>query len=97
MTTHLVPDDLDGRSTLVLDPMLATGGSLAHTVSLLRESNAGAITVACVLTCPEGVQFMDGEHPDVDIYSASIDAALNEVSFIRPGLGDTGDRQFGLS
>lgn len=94
---NTVPSDLDGRSTLVLDPMLATGGSLAHTCKLLRESNAGTITVACVLTCPEGIALMDEEYPDIDIYTGSIDTALNEVGFIRPGLGDAGDRQFGLS
>lgn len=94
---NTVPDDLEGRPTLVLDPMLATGGSLAHTVDLLRESNAGVITVACVLTCPEGVALMDERHADVAIYTGSIDTALNDVGFIRPGLGDAGDRQFGLS
>ena len=94
---NTVPDDLEGRSTLILDPMLATGGSLAHTCKLLRESNAGQITVACVLTCPEGVKLMDEQYPDIEIFTASIDTALNEVGFIRPGLGDAGDRQFGLS
>ncbi len=94
---NTVPADLDGRSTLILDPMLATGGSLAHTCALLRESNAGKITVACILTCPEGVALMDEEYPDIEIFTASIDTALNDVGFIRPGLGDAGDRQFGLS
>lgn len=94
---NTVPSDLEGRSTLILDPMLATGGSLAHTASLLRESNAGTITVACVLSSPEGIGLMDAQYPDVDIYTGSIDLALNDVSFIRPGLGDAGDRQFGLS
>ncbi len=94
---NTVPGDLQGRSTLVLDPMLATGGSLVHTCELLRESNAGTITVACVLTCPEGIERMASEYPDIDIYTSSIDIALNEVGFIRPGLGDAGDRQFGLS
>lgn len=94
---NTVPDDLEGRPTLVLDPMLATGGSLAHTIDLLREANAGVITVACVLTCPEGVALMDEQHPDVEIHTAAIDTSLNEVGFIQPGLGDAGDRQFGLS
>ncbi len=94
---NTVPGDLDGRSTLILDPMLATGGSLAHTCKLLIESNAGTITVACVLTCPEGIALMDEKYPDIDIYTSAIDASLNEVGFIRPGLGDAGDRQFGLS
>lgn len=94
---NTVPNNLDGRSTLILDPMLATGGSLAHTVKLLKESNAGTITVACVLSSPEGIALMNEQYPDIDIYTSSIDIALNEVGFIRPGLGDAGDRQFGLS
>lgn len=94
---NTVPDDLKGRATLVLDPMLATGGSLVHTCELLKASNAGRITVACVLASPEGVKLIDETFPDIDTYTASIDIALNEVGFIRPGLGDAGDRQFGLS
>lgn len=94
---NTVPDDLEGRATLVLDPMLATGGSLIHTCELLRASNAGTITVACVLASPEGVKLIDDTFPDIDTYTASIDTALNDVGFIRPGLGDAGDRQFGLS
>lgn len=94
---NTVPDDLDGMPCLVLDPMLATGGSLAHTCDLLVEANAGAITVACILASPEGISLMSDTHPDVEIWTGSIDAALNDVGFIRPGLGDAGDRQFGLS
>ena len=94
---NTVPNNLDGRSTLILDPMLATGGSLAHTVKLLKESNAGTITVTCVLSSPEGIALMNEQYPDIDIYTSSIDIARNEVGFIRPGLGDAGDRQFGLS
>jgi len=92
-----VPDDLEGRDCMVLDPMLATGGSLAHTVDLLREANAGVITVACILASPEGIALMDEQHPDIHTWTASIDDSLNDVGFIRPGLGDAGDRQFGLS
>lgn len=94
---NTVPEDLEGRATLVLDPMLATGGSLAHTCELLKESNAGTITVACALASPEGIRLMDETYPDITTYTASIDDSLNEVGFIRPGLGDAGDRQFGLS
>ena len=94
---NTVPDDLDGRSCLVLDPMLATGGSLAHTVELLEAANAGPITVACVLASPEGIDLMTEKYPHVEVWTASIDEALNDVGFIRPGLGDAGDRQFGLS
>ncbi len=94
---NTVPDDLEGRDCLVLDPMLATGGSLAHTVDLLRQANAGTITVACILASPEGIALMDEHHPDIHTWTAAIDDALNDVGFIRPGLGDAGDRQFGLS
>lgn len=94
---NTVPDDLNGQSCLVLDPMLATGGSLAHTCHLLEEANAGTITVACVLASPEGVALMHEQYPQIDVWTAAVDEALNEVGFIRPGLGDAGDRQFGLS
>lgn len=91
------PDDLDGASCIVLDPMLATGGSLVHTCDLLRQANAGPISVACILASPEGVDVMTTQHPDIDVWTAAIDAALNDVGFIRPGLGDAGDRQYGLA
>jgi len=94
---NTVPDDLERRGCLVLDPMLATGGSLAHTCELLREANAGTITVACILASPEGIALMDEQFPDVHTWTAAIDDSLNDVGFIRPGLGDAGDRQFGLS
>ena len=94
---NTVPDDLDGKPCLVLDPMLATGGSLAHTCDLLHAANAGTITVACLLASPEGVALMGEQYPEVDIWTASVDEALNDVGFIRPGLGDAGDRLFGLS
>jgi uracil phosphoribosyltransferase len=94
---NTVPEDLDGAPCIVLDPMLATGGSLVHTCNLLRAANAGQLLVACVLASPEGLDVMNTQHPDVDVWTASIDASLNDVGFIRPGLGDAGDRQFGLS
>ena len=94
---NTVPDDLEGRDCLILDPMLATGGSLVHTCDILRQSNAGALTVACVLAAPEGIAALEQVHADVECYTGSIDASLNEVAFIRPGLGDAGDRQFGLA
>ena len=77
--------------------MLATGGSLVHTVELLEAANAGTITVGCILASPEGVALMDERYPNITIWTAAIDESLNEVGFIRPGLGDAGDRQFGLS
>lgn len=94
---NTVPDDLEGRRVLVLDPMLATGGSLIHTCNLLREANCGHIVVVCVLAAPEGLAAFEAEGFDAGVWTASIDDGLNEVAFILPGLGDAGDRQFGLA
>ena len=94
---NTVPDDLQGHPVLVLDPMLATGGSLIHTCNLLMDSNAGAITVVCVLAAPEGIEAFRAKGFDAEIYTAAVDSHLNEVAFIVPGLGDAGDRQFGLA
>ena len=94
---NTVPDDIAGKHVLVLDPMLATGGSLIHTCKLLRESNAGPMTVVCVLAAPEGIEAFEAEGFDASIWTASVDDGLNEVAFITPGLGDAGDRQFGLA
>ncbi|MEM7287792.1 MAG: uracil phosphoribosyltransferase [Actinomycetota bacterium] len=94
---NTVPEDLDGKRVLVLDPMLATGGSLIHTCSLLREANAGPMTVVCVLAAPEGVAAFEEGGFDAQVWTASIDDGLNDVAFIMPGLGDAGDRQFGLN
>ena len=91
-----LPETLHGRKCIVLDPMLATGGSLAHTCRLLLERGAqGPITVVCALAAPEGIAFLENEGLDLAIYTASIDERLNENAFIVPGLGDAGDRQFG--
>jgi uracil phosphoribosyltransferase len=91
-----VPDDLAGRAVLVLDPMLATGGSLVYTLELLRAAGAGPVTVACVLCAPEGLARVDADgHGDVVVVTAAIDDHLNEIGYIVPGLGDAGDRQFG--
>ena len=94
---NTVPEDLDGHPVLVLDPMLATGGSLIHTCQLLVESNAGPITVVCVLAAPEGIQAFRHKGLEAEIFTAAVDSHLNEVAFIVPGLGDAGDRQFGLA
>jgi uracil phosphoribosyltransferase len=94
MTT--VPDDLDGRPVIILDPMLATGGSLVHTVEIVERSNPGAIIVVCVLAAPEGIAHFGERYPDAKVITASVDRHLNEVGFIVPGLGDAGDRQFGV-
>lgn len=94
---NTVPDDLAGRHVVVLDPMLATGGSLIHTCELLRVANAGKLTVLCVLAAPEGIKAFEEADFEADLYTASVDERLNEVGFIVPGLGDAGDRQFGLN
>jgi len=94
---NTVPDDLGGLPCLVLDPMLATGGSLVHTCDLLSSANCGSITVACVLAAPEGVATLHDAHPAVVTVTAAVDDSLNDVAFIQPGLGDAGDRQFGVA
>ena len=93
---NTVPDDLDGRWVIVLDPMLATGGSLVHALEMLMRSKAGRITVACVLAAPEGLETVAASGIEVEVFTAAIDDHLNEVAYIVPGLGDAGDRQFGL-
>jgi uracil phosphoribosyltransferase len=91
-----LPETLAGRTCFVLDPMLATGGSLAHACELLMERNpTGPITVICVLAAPEGIEFLKTTGLNLRIFTASIDERLNESAFIVPGLGDAGDRQFG--
>jgi uracil phosphoribosyltransferase len=92
-----LPDRLDGRPVFVLDPMLATGGSLAYTAKLLVERGAPEpLTVVCVLAAPEGIERAQQSGIDMRIVTASIDSHLNEQAYIVPGLGDAGDRQFGL-
>lgn len=94
---NTLPDDLAGKRVLVLDPMLATGGSLIHTCKLIVAAGAGNITVVCVLAAPEGVEALRAEGFDANVFTASIDERLNDNAFIVPGLGDAGDRQFGLA
>lgn len=92
-----VPDDLDGRPVLILDPMLATGGSLCHAAGNIVQRNPGRLIVVCVLAAPEGIERIEQAGLDADIVAASVDERLNEVGFIVPGLGDAGDRQFGIA
>jgi uracil phosphoribosyltransferase len=92
-----VPDDLAGRPVLVLDPMLATGGSLEHTCRLLVERGAGPLLCVCVLAAPEGVERLRASGLAAALVLASIDERLNEVAYIVPGLGDAGDRLFGTA
>jgi uracil phosphoribosyltransferase len=86
---------LEGRFCLALDPMLATGGSAAKAITELKSNGAQKVTMVCVISAPEGIAFLQGEHPDVDIYTASVDERLNEKKYIVPGLGDFGDRLYG--
>jgi uracil phosphoribosyltransferase len=90
-----LPEDLSTQPVMVLDPMLATGGSMAHTVGLLHARRAADITVVCVVCAPEGIAALEKVAPDVRLYTAAIDDGLNEIAYIVPGLGDAGDRQFG--
>ena len=92
-----VPADLGGRPVLVLDPMLATGGSLAFACSLLQGRNPGRVTAVCVLAAPEGVRRIDASGLVDDLVVAAIDERLNDVAYIVPGLGDAGDRLFGTA
>lgn len=91
------PPQIKGGTCIIIDPMLATGGSTAAAIDKLKEEGAEDIIVVCIVTCPEGVELVEKEHPDVPIYAASIDEKLNENKYIVPGLGDAGDRLFGTS
>jgi uracil phosphoribosyltransferase len=90
-----LPDRLDERISIVLDPMLATGNSSAAAVDLLKNAGAKEIRFLCLLAAPEGVRRMKEAHPDVPIVTAAVDSHLNELGYIVPGLGDAGDRMFG--
>lgn len=92
---YFKPPDLAEATVLVLEPMLATGGSLAWAVSKAKESGARDITCLCVVAAPEGVERMQAEHPDVRVIVAALDRDLSPNFYIRPGLGDMGDRLFG--
>ncbi len=90
-----LPDTLDGRPVIVLDPMLATGGSLLHCLRLLAGRGATDLTVICALTAPEGLRTLEESGLAIRLFTASVDDKLNENAYIVPGLGDAGDRQFG--
>ena len=90
-----VPKDINKREVLILDPMLATGGSGLDAIELLKEKGVTKIKFLCIIAAPEGIKAIEEKHPDVQIYTASIDEKLNEKAYIVPGLGDAGDRIFG--
>lgn len=90
-----LPTDVAERDFILIDPMLATGGSAAAAIALLKSKGATHIKLMCLVGAPEGVEFVNKEHPDVEIYVASVDECLNDHGYIVPGLGDAGDRIFG--
>ena len=90
-----LPQDIDERDVIVVDPMLATGGSAADAIGLLKKKGAKNIRLMCLISSPEGVKAVMEAHPDVDIYVGAIDEKLNDHGYIVPGLGDAGDRLFG--
>lgn len=90
-----LPEDIQDRLVILTDPMLATGGSACDAIRLLKEKGCANIRLMCLVGVPEGIQRVQREHPDVDIYLASVDDHLNEKAYIVPGLGDAGDRIFG--
>ena len=90
-----LPSDCDEREVFVVDPMLATGGSSAAAIRMLKEKGVKKIRFLCILAAPEGVKRMQEEHPDVELYIGALDEKLNDHGYIVPGLGDAGDRIFG--
>ena len=90
-----MPPDIQERDVIVVDPMLATGGSASAAIKFLKEDGVKHIKLMCIIGAPEGVERMQKDHPDVDIYVAALDDHLNEHGYIVPGLGDAGDRIFG--
>ena len=90
-----MPKDIGDRLVIITDPMLATGGSAADAISMATARGAKNLLLMCLVAAPEGVARVQAEHPDVDIYTASLDEKLNDHAYIVPGLGDAGDRIFG--
>jgi uracil phosphoribosyltransferase len=90
-----LPDDISNRDVVVLDPMLATGGSACDAIKFLKNYGAKNIKFVCLIASKQGVERLNRAHPDVSIYCAAVDEHLNEIGYIVPGLGDAGDRLFG--
>ena len=90
-----MPYQIRGGISIIVDPMLATGGSTNAAIDMLKAQGAERIVVVCIVTCPDGLQAVEQAHPDVSIYAASVDPELNERKDIVPGLGDAGDRLYG--
>jgi uracil phosphoribosyltransferase len=92
---YKVPKGIENREVIVLDPMLATGGSGIDAINSLKKSGAKKIKFLCIIAAPEGIKRIQEAHPDVQIYCTAVDDHLNEIGYIVPGLGDAGDRIFG--
>ncbi len=90
-----LPPDIEEREVIVLDPMLATGGSAIDAIDIVKKSNPKNIKFLCIIAAPEGIEALHKKHPDIHIYCAAVDEKLNENGYIMPGLGDAGDRIFG--
>ncbi len=90
-----MPEDIENRIVIVVDPMLATGGSAIDAIQMLKNKGVTNIRFMCLVAAPEGVKALQDAHPDVDIYAAALDRELNDHKYILPGLGDAGDRIFG--
>ena len=90
-----MPKDIAERDVIIVDPMLATGGSATAAITFMKEYGCKNIKLMCILAAPEGVKRVEDEHPDVDLYVAAVDECLNDHGYIVPGLGDAGDRIFG--
>ncbi len=91
-----MPKDIADRFTIIVDPMLATGGSANDAITMVKRRGATNIVFMCLVAAPEGVRAVQAAHPDVEIYTAALDEKLNENAYIVPGLGDAGDRIFGI-
>ena len=92
-----LPKDLNAGPVLLVDPMLATGGSAAAAIRMLREAGAKDLRMICLVAAPEGIKRLTKEEPNLQIYTAAIDTKLNEKGYIVPGLGDAGDRLYGTA
>ncbi len=90
-----LPADAEQRTIIVVDPMLATGGSASDAIAMIKKRGVKKIKLCCIVSAPEGVQKVLDDHPDVEVYVAAVDRCLNENCYILPGLGDAGDRLFG--
>ena len=90
-----LPADAEQRTLIVVDPMLATGGSASDAITMIKKRGVKKIKLCCIVSAPEGIRRVLADHPDVDLYVATVDRCLNENCYILPGLGDAGDRLFG--